>query len=319
MVLLAALAGAAVALLGAGRTSAWVRPSRAARARSWKGSSASSSTRWCCARSWRATRRFRAAAGAGAGDDAGRVRAPGRAVREAGGGAAAGAQPEPHAALPGDVRARRTCRRGDLRLPGAGAASRWRSEATHVEVRPDLYLTETPQRAGRRRWSTAPTCSTRRRCARMVEHLRVLLEAWSAKPDAQCRELPLLRTAERAAGAGGRGTRRRRSTARDARSTRSSRRRRRGRRMRVARGAATGSALTYARAGRAGEPAGAPPARAGRGPGGAGGPVRGALARMVVGAARHPEGRRRVRAAGSGYPAERLGWHAGGRAGRRCW
>ena len=45
------------------------------------------------------------AAGAGAGDDAGRVRAPGPAVRAAGGGAAAGARPEPHAAVPGDVRA----------------------------------------------------------------------------------------------------------------------------------------------------------------------------------------------------------------------
>ncbi len=43
------------------------------------------------------------AARARAGDDAGRLPAPGRAVRKAGGGAGRGALPEPHAALPGDV------------------------------------------------------------------------------------------------------------------------------------------------------------------------------------------------------------------------
>ena len=48
---------------------------------------------------------FRETHAAGAGVDAGRVRAPGGALRAAGGGAAAGAQLEPLAALPGDVHA----------------------------------------------------------------------------------------------------------------------------------------------------------------------------------------------------------------------
>ena len=48
---------------------------------------------------------FRETAAAGAGGDAGRVRAPGSTVREAGGRAAAGAQPEPLAPVPGDVHA----------------------------------------------------------------------------------------------------------------------------------------------------------------------------------------------------------------------
>ena len=67
------------------------------------------------------------AAGAGAGGGAGGLRASGPAVREAGGGAAAGAEPEPLAAVPGDVRAAERRRRTlplarDSRLQRAGAS-----------------------------------------------------------------------------------------------------------------------------------------------------------------------------------------------------
>ena len=62
---------------------------RARPTRRWTTWSGSSSTRWCCAPTCPATRRSRAA-GPGAGDRPGRVRAPGRAVRAAGRGAEPG-------------------------------------------------------------------------------------------------------------------------------------------------------------------------------------------------------------------------------------
>ena len=78
---------------------------------------------------------FRRAAGTGAGDDAGGVPAPGRALRAPGGGAAGGAQPEPHAAFPGDVLAQRRRRRryAAVGRTGGGAV---RSGSWRGEVRP---------------------------------------------------------------------------------------------------------------------------------------------------------------------------------------
>ena len=64
-------------------------------------------------------------------------------------------------------------------------------------------------------------------------------------------------------------------------------------------GGVRGPAAHLRRAQRARQPAGAPPARAGRGARGAGGHLRGALAGADRRLARHPEGRRRLRAARS--------------------
>ncbi len=73
--------------------------------------------------------------GAGAARDAGRLRPPGRAVRAAGGGAAAGAEPLAHAAVPGDggaaERAAAGARHGGPRRAPPGAAAHQR------QVRPD--------------------------------------------------------------------------------------------------------------------------------------------------------------------------------------
>ena len=85
MVVQAALA-VLLSRLGAGdRHPGRDRRSPAGPTRPWMTWSGSSSTRWCCAPTCPATRRSRSA-GPGAGVLAGRARAPGRAVRAAGGG-----------------------------------------------------------------------------------------------------------------------------------------------------------------------------------------------------------------------------------------
>ena len=78
-------------------TSSSARPSPTATGASWKASSASSSTRSCCGRAspCRASIRPSASCCAGAGDDAGRVRAPGHAVRDDRGRAEPAAQSRP--------------------------------------------------------------------------------------------------------------------------------------------------------------------------------------------------------------------------------
>ena len=165
--------------------------------RSWRGSSASSSTRWCCARGLDGEHVLPRAAGAGAGHDAGRVRAPGRALREAGGGAAAGARPEPHAAVPGDVRAAERAAARTLALPG------WRCEPLemeqrHVEVRPDAASLDEGRTGWRARSSTAPTCSTPRRVrADGGAPAGAAGGRGGAARTAPCRELPLLGAEER--------------------------------------------------------------------------------------------------------------------------
>ncbi len=102
---------------------------------------------------------FRELLGAGARDGARRLRAPGPAVREAGRGAAAGAQPRPHAALPGRCSGSRTRR-----------APPWSCRACGCEpVIPEtgtakFDLTARPRRGraggSRAPSSTTPTCST---------------------------------------------------------------------------------------------------------------------------------------------------------------
>ena len=82
-------------------TSASGLPSRAATTGSWSRSSASSSTRLVLRTRLSRELELPGAAGPGAGDGAGGVRPPGRAVREAGGGAATQAGSEPAAAVSG--------------------------------------------------------------------------------------------------------------------------------------------------------------------------------------------------------------------------
>src|SRR6185312_15627254 len=74
----------------------------------------------------------RGAGGAGTGDGARGARAPGRAVREAGGRAASGAQPELHAAVPGDAGAAE-------HVPERGGRGRARPAAAGVRE-PDVEV-----------------------------------------------------------------------------------------------------------------------------------------------------------------------------------
>ena len=84
-------------------------------------------------------------------------------------------------------------------------------------------------------------------------------------------------------------------------------------------GALRGRAPELRGAERAGQPAGAPPPRAGRGAGGAGGPLRGARPGMVAAVLAVLKAGRRVRAAGPRVPARPPGLHAGRqRPGRRA-
>ena len=84
-------------------------------------------------------------AAAGAGGDAGRVRAPGGALREAGGRAAAGAQPEPLAALPGDVHAAERRGRGEALFRGWRWAESARSSRAPSSISP--WRSRRPPRA----------------------------------------------------------------------------------------------------------------------------------------------------------------------------
>ena len=114
---------------------------------------------------------------------AGSLRAPGPAVREAGRGAAAGARPQPHAALPGDVRAaeRAAC---DAGAAGAGAASAGTSSAGIVEVRSDAALWRgRRRRPARTAASTTPTSSTRDDRADARRTSQTLLAAASPSPE----------------------------------------------------------------------------------------------------------------------------------------
>ena len=73
------------------------------------------------------------------------------------------------------------------------------------------------------------------------------------------------------------------------------------------------------RARRAGQPPGPPPAAAGRGSGGAGGALRRALGGDGGGPARHPQGRRRLRAPRSRAPRRAAGHDPRRQRRRRCW
>ncbi len=137
--------------------------------------------------------------------------------------------------------------------------------------------------------------------ARMAAHYARLLEGAVAHPEQRLSELPLLSEAERhqllvewnATRA---------EYPRDALHPRARSRRRRARRPEALALADEGQAADVPRAGRAGQPAGAPPAGAGRGPGGRWRACAWSARWTGGGRARHPQGGRRVRAAGPGVP-----------------
>ena len=167
-------------------------------------------------------------------------------------------------------------------------------------------------------WSTAPTCSTRRRSSGCSAICRACCSRGAVRRPgpAGSRELPLLTAAERrqllrgVERHGGRRIRRGRA------STSCSRRRRRRTPDAVAVVASADRTPDLRRARRAG-PTGWPAACA-RWASGRRSPVALCLERspeLVVASARHPQGRRRLRAARSRASAGAAGLHAGGRAG----
>ena len=246
------------------------------------------------------------AAGAGAGGDAGRVRAPGDALRKARGGAEPGALPEPLAALPGVLHpGRRPGRRG--RAPGARRAGS-RNGARGRQVRPvagpggdrpgparRAELQHRPLRAGHRgAHGAAPGAGAGAgRLGRGPAPFRAGARGRGG------------------AGAAGGGPRHRVVP-------------RRGAARPALRGAGTGAAgrarahlpgddADVPRAERARQPPGAPAARAGRGPGGAGGDRAGALGRAGRHHPRRAQGRRRVRPARPRLPGGAHRLRPGGR------
>ena len=78
-----------------------------------------------------------------------------------------------HAALPGRCSRCRTRRAASMRLPRAATCGRSAAERASREVRPDAAdAMERAERHAARRWSTAPTSSTRRRSSGWLGHLR---------------------------------------------------------------------------------------------------------------------------------------------------
>ena len=102
------------------------------------------------------------AAGPGAGHRAGRVRAPGDAVRAAGRRTGPRTRPLAQPAGPGGLPTGRRRAHRDVRTAGAAGAGR----LERGQVRPPTVAVRAPRRlAVRRRWTTPPRCSTRRPCA----------------------------------------------------------------------------------------------------------------------------------------------------------
>ncbi len=121
----------------------------------------------------RAIPTFRELLGAGAGGHAGRLRAPGPAVREAGRGAAARARPLAHAAVPGLPQHAERSRRASS---GCRAWSCGEGSAGSAPSKFDLTLyPPRAEAASPSTWSTTPTCSTG---ARIAELLRQLERSW---------------------------------------------------------------------------------------------------------------------------------------------
>ncbi len=254
------------------------------------------------------------AAGAGAGDDAGGVPAPGDPLREAGGGDRPGAEPEPHALLPGHVPPgeRGRGRRAASGRAGGGAAGAG-GRGGGRQVRPDAGAHGRRGRAAR--GARLPGGAVGARDGRAdAGALRRAAGGGAGGPGAAGGgdRLPLLRGAR--AGAGGverdgapvpGGLSRARPVRRAG--VADPRRGRGGPRGRAAHLRGAGAPLRPA-----GERAAPPRGGAGEPGGGLHGPHAGAAG----GPARRAARGGRLRAAGPGVPARAAGLHGGGRGDR---
>ena len=258
------------------------------------------------------------AARPGARDGAGRLRAPGRAVREAGRGAGAGAEPRARAAVPGDARAAERSRRepGD---PGpAPAAGGRRGGRRRSSISRSASRSSDGGLAGTVEYATDLFDATT--IDRLVGHFeRLLAGGRGRRRSGRSSELPLLERGRAASAPASSGTTRAAAFPREApASTSCSRRRRRGRRTAVA--VELGDEqLTYAELD-GGAPTAWPAACAARA---SARRCRSALLRRALagpggGAAGHPQGRRRLLPLDPGLPA-RSAWPSCSRTrGRRC-
>ena len=143
-----------------------------------------------------ASPRFVGSAGGEPADDPGRVRPPARAVRDAGRGAAAGAQPEPQPAVPDPVRAAERGGRGHVgsarrRLEPVGRQQR------HREVRSGARCAGARERSGRSTGCTRRSCSTRRRSSGWRRASGCCWRASWSVPEESIEALPLLTRTER--------------------------------------------------------------------------------------------------------------------------
>ncbi len=138
----------------------------------------------------------RGAAGAGAGDHAGRLPAPGPPLRAAGGGAGAGAEPVAHAAVPERLRPaeQRAGRAADGR-PGGGAARGGRGGR---QVRPQLAAWPRTARRCAAPLAYRAELFERATAERMLGHFAALLDAVAADPERCVGEVAFLASAERA-------------------------------------------------------------------------------------------------------------------------
>ena len=123
------------------------------------------------------------------------LRAPGHALRNAGGGAGTAARHEPHAALPGDVRAARRAAAGAANAPGLTFSP---LQPDTMTAKFDLMLNIVERPDGLRGTLEYNTdlfdAST---ATRMAGHFQTLLESIVADPDRPITALPLLTGAER--------------------------------------------------------------------------------------------------------------------------
>ena len=191
MVLLAAFKALLLPLHRAAR-SAGGRAGRQPRPRRDRAAwSASSSTPRCCAAEVDGRRALRRVAGAGAGSGAGRAGPPGSAVRAAGRGAAARAQPGPQPPVPGDVQPPAARSYGALgRLPGL-RCSRCRASSPTTQF--DLSLDTDEDDAGRLHGAlTYATDLFDGPPPRAVGALLACWPRWWPRPTGRSRELELL-------------------------------------------------------------------------------------------------------------------------------
>ena len=258
---------------------------------------------------------FARAAGPGARGGAGRLRAPGRAVRAAGRGAGSRSATSSRTPLfqVMFVAAERAGR-GARRCRACALARRGRRSGRPPSSTSLLAARRARTAAARAPSSTAPTSSTPPTVERLLGHFATpARRGRCATRTRGSATLPLLDRGRARSSCWWSGTTPAPRLRAALPSTSSSRRRRRatpGRRRSRFEGEDADLRASWTR-GPTAWPATC--ARSGVGPGGAGGALPGALARAGGGAAGHPQGGRRLRAARPGLPGGAAGLHAGGR------